>query len=272
MSGFLDDIAKTAAAQNIPLGPMTSEYGPGQMEINLQHQSDALLAADHCVLFKRLVKSVARRHGFAATFMAKPYADRAGSGMHIHMSLLDGRGHNVFADQSPTGAPPLLHVIAGLLATAPDAMAIYAPNVNSYRRLDPNRFAPVNMSWAVNNRSVSLRIPSGPAEARRVEHRFAGADANPYLVLAAMLAGVHHGLKLKDHPGPAATGNAALQKEEFLPRSWRVALNTMAGSKVLGDYLGHEYLQAFGAAKRSERAAFQAPISPLEYDWYLLSD
>ena len=266
---LLGEIDDAAREQGIPVDAAVSEYAPGQYEINLHHCDDAVRAADDGILFKRVVKSVAHRHGMEATFMSKPYAERSGNGLHIHLSLLDAKGGNVFAAEDPAGTAALRHAIGGLAATMPDAMALFAQNVNAFRRFQPGSYVPHAPTWAVNNRSCALRIPAGPAADRRVEHRVAGADSNLYLVLAAVLAGAHHGLRNKIDPGPPVAGNAYKTIPQALTPSWYDALERLEASEILSDYLGAEYLRVYLALKRAEWARFQATITALEYDWYL---
>ena len=203
-SAVLGAIAAAAREQELPVGTVLAEYGPGQFEVNLHHVDDALLACDHAIRLKRLVKGVALQHGMEATFMPKPYRDHAGSGAHLHVSLLDAQGRNIFAADDPAGSEQLRHAIGGLAATMNDAMAICAPTANSYRRFQPEAYVPLNPSWSVNNRGVAFRVPHGPPASRRVEHRIAGADANPYLLAAIVLAGMHLGLDAQARPGPRA--------------------------------------------------------------------
>ena len=176
---FLASLTEAAAEQNLPVSAVSKEYAPGQFETNLRHQTDARAAADHAVFLKQVIKAAAAAHGFEASFMAKPYPDKTGSGLHVHVSVLDETGRNIFDDGTAEGSLRLRHAIGGLQALMAESMAVFAPNVNSYRRFQPDMFAPVNRRWAVNNRSVGLRIPLSPGEGRRVEHRVAGANANP---------------------------------------------------------------------------------------------
>jgi glutamine synthetase len=192
---LLGEIQAHCASMGLPVDSAISEYAPGQYEINLHHRADPVAACDDAVLFKRVVRKVAERHGLRATFMAKPFGDLAGSGLHVHLSLGDGKGGNRFAAADPAGSPLLRQAIAGLSATMNEGLALFVQNQNSFRRLQPNTYVPHAPSWAVNNRSCALRVPSGAPESRRVEHRLAGADANPYIVMAAVLAGVHHGIR-----------------------------------------------------------------------------
>jgi len=266
----LEDIARACAAQDVPSGAISAEYAPGQFEINLGHVADPVMAADHCVLFQRAVKGVARRHGYQATFMAKPYPREAGSGMHLHISLLDAEGRNVF-DGGPAGpaSDTLRHAVGGILAGMPEAMAILAPNRNAYRRFQPNIFVPIRRSWGFENRSVALRIPLGKGSARRIEHRVAGADANPYLALATALAGIHHGIATEADPGPPDSGNAGHAFDDGLPWRPRRALEALRDGHLLRDYLGPDYVDAYVACKLAEMDKFEAQPSPLEYRWYL---
>jgi glutamine synthetase len=271
-AGYLQEVADSCAAQAIPAGTASAEYAPGQFEINLRHVTDPLAAADHAVLFRRAAQAVARRHDLRATFMAKPYASAAGNGMHLHVSLLDRDGRNPFDDGGPQGSDRLRHAIGGVLATLPEAMAIYAPNVNSYRRFRPNLFVPTAACWGYENRSTAIRVPLGGGADRRLEFRLPGTDANPYLTLAAALAGMHHGLVETLDPGPAATGNAATALDPRLPFRLRDALAALAEAAVLPGYLGAEYCRVYHLCKTSEFDRFAAAISPREYEWYLLAD
>ncbi len=265
----LNAMDEAAREQRIPVDAAVSEYAPGQYEINLHHSDDPIRAADEAVLFKRVVKGVAHRHGMEATFMAKPYAELSGNGLHIHLSLLDTKGVNVFAAEDPTGTAALRHAIGGLATTIEEGMALFAPNANAFRRFQSGSYAPHAPSWAVNNRSCALRVPVGPATDRRVEHRVAGADSNIYFVLAAVLAGAHYGLTRKLDPGPPITGNAYKTVPATLTSSWHGALAELEASEILADYLGDEFIGVYLALKRAEREKFQATITALEYAWYL---
>ncbi|MDX1607132.1 MAG: glutamine synthetase family protein, partial [Candidatus Competibacterales bacterium] len=162
---ILEDILAAAAAQEIPADTLIAEYAPGQYEINLRHQADALRACDHAVQLRRLIKAVARRHGLAATFMAKPYTDQTGSGMHVHVSLEDDRGLNLFAATDPLGSPLLGQAAAGMLAVMAEGMALFAPGANAFRRFQPETYVPLSPVWGSNNRTLALRVPSGdPSE------------------------------------------------------------------------------------------------------------
>jgi glutamine synthetase len=237
------------------------------MEINLRHVDDAVLAADHAVLLQRAVTSMAKSFEVDATFMAKPYLHEEGSGLHYHVSLVDDAGRNLFEDGSEV-APMLRHAIGGLRALLKESMAIFAPNVNSYRRLTQSLFAASAFSWADNNRMTSVRLPVGRGVARRLEHRVAGADANPYLTLAAVLAGLHHGIANRIEPGPPQQGDRRPPHGD-IPSDWAGALDAMAAGTTLRDYLGSDYVDLYVATKRGEMERFFGVPTRLEYDWYL---
>jgi len=270
-SGFLRDLWASADAMGIPLEGAISEYAPGQLELTLKHHADALRAADDAVLYKRAAKGVALRHGCEATFMAKPFAELAGSGMHLHVSVNDKAGKNIFASDKPEGEPVLAHAVGGMKALLGDSMAIYAPNANSYRRFKANSYAPVAPTWGVNNRTVSFRVPAGAPNTRHIEHRVAGADAHPALALAALLAAVHHGITNKVDPGPAIVGDGYAQAEggEKIPTNWFAATDRFADSALLKDYLGERFVRMYSIVKRVEQDRFQSMIPDLDYDWYL---
>ena len=273
---FLNDVYAYCDAQKIPAESVISEYSQGQFEINLRHVPDPVLACDHAVLLKRAVKAAARKHGFVACFMAKPFEESAGSGLHIHMSLVDRNGKNYFSQgrDSLATAPysaRLRNAVGGLLQTMPDATAICAPNANSYRRLRPDMFAPVEPNWGVNHRVVAVRIPQSDPDNLRFEHRTAGADANPYLVTAAVVAGVHYGLKNRCDPGDLVPQGAQIVPKLKIPNRWDAALDRLRRSRILPEYLGEDYCRFFVMNRREESRRFHNTISPLDFDWYLRS-
>lgn len=269
---LLAEIHEACRAQGIPVGALSAEYAPGQYEINLAHVADPLLAADQAVLFKRAVQGVARRHGLQATFAAKPYPEEAGSGLHLHVSLLDQAGRNVFDGGAEPASEMLRHAIGGVLATMPEAMSLFAPNANSFRRYKANNFVPVSRSWGFENRSAAVRVPSGPGAARRIKLRTPGADANPYLALAGLLAGIQHGLEQRLDPGPPAASNAGTELDPAVPLRPFRALEKLRGSQVMQQALGADYVAAYAATKWAETEAFYDQIGPAEYAWYLQAD
>jgi len=268
-SEVLAAIEAAARVQELPTGTILAEYGPGQFEVNLHHVDDALLACDHAIRLKRLIKGVALQHGLEATFMPKPYRDHAGSGAHIHVSVVDGDGRNIFAADDPAGSPALRHAIGGLAATMNDTMAVCAPTANSYRRFQPEAYVPLNPSWSVNNRGVAFRVPAGPPASRRVEHRLAGAEANPYLLAALVLAGMHLGITRKLDPGPVLAGNAYRDTTPTIPLSWPEALTAFERSEFVREYLGERFTRLYAETRRGEMQDFSSYVTALEYSWYL---
>ncbi|MFM1885397.1 MAG: hypothetical protein RL026_554 [Pseudomonadota bacterium] len=284
--GRLDDLAPVFAdlfaaadAQGLPLGTLMSEYAPGQFEITLQHRADALRAVDEAIQYKRLVRGVAAKHGLLASFMAKPFTQRAGSGAHLHLSLADAQGDNLCAADDPAGSPLLQHMIAGLEATAAEAFLAFAPHGNSYRRFQQQSYAPVTANWGINNRSVSLRVPAGPPATRHVEHRFCGADANLYVAAAAVLAGAAQGIEQRRLPGPAVTGNgyaqaadpAQVPADRRLPATWPEAIARARQSAFLRQALGEGFHRVYLAIKAQECAAWSAEVTDIDLAWYLRS-
>lgn len=269
-SDFLEEISATCALQNVPADTAVAECAPGQFEINLKHQADPLLACDNAILLKRIIKAVADKHGFDASFMAKPYGDEAGSGMHIHVSMYDENDNNVFADEHKAYSEQLEYAIGGMLSLMPSSMALLCPNVNSYRRFQPEFYVATKQNWGLDNRSVALRIPFSNKKATRIEHRISGADANPYLVMAVILASIHHGLTNKIAPlSQPSTGNAFDDDTNELPTSFAFALLEFAKSGPLHDYLGQAFCDIYQTAKQSELDQFESHITELETQWYL---
>jgi glutamine synthetase len=265
---FLDTLRHYCNAQDIPAKGAVSEFAPGQFEVNLKHVTDPVTAADHALLFKRCVKAAAEATGFRACFMAKPFEDMAGNGLHIHLSLADETGRNVFA-QGDAGDQLLRHGVFGLQQTMAESMLIFAPNANSYRRLQPLSYAPTAPTWGINNRTVALRVPAGPAIARRIELRTPGADANPYLATAAFFAGVLHGLEQKGDPGPPITGNAYAKARRTVPTNWAEAITAFERNDRLTPYLGERFKKLYAACRRAEFDRFEARLTALDFEWYL---
>jgi len=268
---FMTDLDSFCQIQNIPAGAALSEFAPGQFEINLHHVDDPVLACDHAVLLKRAVKAAAAKNGLAATFMAKPFAESAGSGLHVHVSMLDRNGNNIFAGESKDGdfSDQLRFAIGGLGETMSESMAIFAPNANSYRRHAPGNFVPASPDWGPNHRGVALRIPLAAPENKRVEHRVAGADANPYFVVAAILAGMHHGISNRCEPRPMTPERAELKYKTEIPDRWPKALDAFDQGKILPGYLGVAYHELYSACRREEEANFNSDIPTKDFEWYL---
>jgi glutamine synthetase len=269
---FLADLYAACKLQGIPARTAISEYAPGQVEITLEH-GDALLAMDQAVRYKRLVKGVAHQHGMQACFMAKPFDHLAGTGMHMHISLADAQGRNLFASEQPAGTPLLGQAVAGMLATLLDTLLLFCPNANSYRRFQANSYAPLALNWGVDNRTVSLRVPGGPATTRHIEQRICGADANPYLAAAAILAGIHRGIREQLDPGAPIEGNgyaqAKAKAKALLPTDWLTSIQALEQSGWAREALGQEFLRVYLAIKRAEYRQFMAEVGEQDWRWYL---
>ena len=262
-------MAGTFEMQGIPADTSISEYGVAQYEINLRHSPNILSAADHALLMKRAVKGVARKHGLDATFMAKPFPEDSGNGLHVHFSILDENGRNLFAAGDGEGTRRLRHAMGGLLATMRDTMAIFSVNANSFRRFVEGAFAPTAATWGWDNRNVALRVPNSDLDGIRIEHRVAGADAEPHLVIAAVLAGALHGIENAIDPGEPVSGITMPEGAVRLPASWADALDAFEASGFIGEYFGEPYRKLFAATKRQEKAKFEAIITTPEYETYL---
>ena len=232
-------------------------------------EHDAVAAADQAVLFRRTVKGVADKHQLIASFMAKPFGDLAGNGLHVHMSMLNDKGENVFAGDDDSGSEMLHQAVAGLLAAAPEAMIFLAPHLNSYRRFQDASHAPTSLTWGYENRTASIRIPNdGPAN-RRFEFRIAGADANPYWLMASLLAGALHGVQNKLTPPAATEGNAYEADAPKVPTAWNDAIDAFAQGKILAPLFGDLFTRVYTALKQQELQKANERVTDFEYDTYL---
>ena len=265
---FTDAVADACRAMDVPADTAVAEYAPGQFEINLKHRADALLACDEAIYLKRTIKAIAEQQGMLASFMAKPFAEQAGSGLHVHVSVLDGSGRNIFASTPEAPADTVRHAVGGLQRISRDCMLLFAPHANSYRRFVLNAFVPLNDCWGFNNRTVAMRIPHSDPANLRIEHRIAGADANPYLVTAAVLAGILHGLDTRADPGPPVVGNA-YEQTESRSVDWNGAISDFLASDFVAANLGTSFRHIFGQQKGKESRSFQAQVSSTDYAWYL---
>ena len=263
---LLSQINKHCLAQDIAIDTVTSELGVGQFEITFQPKSDLVTLAEDILIFKYMVKGLAKSYGIRASFMAKPLSDEAGNGMHIHASLLNKAGENLFHDDDREGAMRLGQAVAGVIALMRDSTLILAPNSNSYRRLVPSSHAPTKICWGMDNRTASIRIPASPAVARRLEYRSAGADCNPYLLLAVMAAGMAKGLDEALVPPTPITGNAYDQAIDELPCEMSVALDYFAKSDDMRHVLGDALHSYYVGTKQQEWRHFAQQVSRFEFD------
>ena len=266
---LFEDIYKWCEIMDLEVDTLIHEMGAGQMEVNFLH-GDPVDLADRVFYFKRTLREAALRHKMYATFMAKPMSNEPGSAMHIHQSVVDARtGHNIFSgpDGGPTDA--FRHYIGGLQMFMPAAMAFFAPYVNSYRRLVRNSSAPINIRWGRDNRTVGIRVPRSSPEARRVENRVIGADANPYVATAVTLACGYLGMQQKIEPTEESSGNA-YQAQRELPRSLSDALENLERAPDLAQVLGPRFAKVYRLVKELEYDEFMKVISPWEREHLLL--
>lgn len=265
-----EDVYDWCEVQGLDVDGLTHEAGAAQMEINFHH-GDALDLADQAFVFKRTLRQAALKHGIYATFMAKPMEREPGSSMHVHQSLYDAEtGANLFAKGESENTELFLWHIGGLQKFLPAAMPLFAPNVNSYRRLRRHSTAPINVHWGIENRTVGLRVPLSSPEARRVENRIAGADANPYLAIAASLACGYIGMVEEIEPTDPIRGSA-YRLAQTLPQQMPEALRKLQLSGPLKEILGEAFIDVVLAVKQTEHEAYQRVISSWEREHLLLN-
>ncbi len=267
---IVEDIYDYCEAQELDVDTLSHESGPAQLEINFNH-GDPLELADQVFLFKRTVRQAALKHDMYATFMAKPHENEPGSSMHIHQSVLDLKsGKNIFAGRDGKPSKLFLNHIGGLQRYLAAALPLFAPNVNSYRRLVPESDAPTNVHWAIDNRTVSLRVPASDPANLRVENRVPGADANPYLAFAASLACGYLGMIERIKPSDPVVGSA-YRYAQTLPISLDEALDKLNYTKPLRTLLGEKFVEAYRDVKYQEMQHFRKVISSWEREYLLLN-
>ena len=268
---LLEALRQAFDTQDLPYEGIIKESAPSQFEINVAHSDDVMLLADQVIRMQRTIRAVSARHGFVASFMPKPIDDEAGNGLHVHCSLLDEKGINVFDDGGEEGSDLLRYAVAGCLELLPASMLLFAPSFNAYRRFQPGNHAPTESAWGYDNRTTAIRIPESPSAARRIEHRVAGADANPYLVLAAVLAGIWHGIENTLSPPNPIEGNAWDQEIDApaLPTTMDEAISVFDKSDVLSSYLTSEFKTLFLATKVQEWNEFAKRVTEFELETYL---
>ena len=266
---FFDELYDLCKKNNIPMDGISSENAPNQFEINLKHIDDPLKAADHAIIFKRFIKGIAKRHKKIATFMAKPFPKISGSGMHVHFSLLDKNKNNVFNNNSELGSDTLKNAVGGILDSLKDSTLILAPHFNSYKRLRPGSHAPINICWGYENRTASIRIPGGDYLSKRIEHRVAGADANPYLVLSSILSSALYGITEKKEPPKPITGDTYQKKTKQIAQSWDQAIHDFEKSKKNKNFYFNTFCEVFKNCKKQELEVFNSRIENYELMTYL---
>ena len=266
---FFTDLYEACEAMDIPADTAISESGLGQFEINLVHTDDALKAADDTWLFKLLVRGLARRHGFAASFMAKPYEDYAGNGMHTHFSILDQDGNNIFDDGGDRGSDKLMNAIAGCLEAMSSSSLLFAPHGNSYDRLVPEAHAPTAVCWAYENRTAAIRVPGGSHKARRIEHRVAGGDVNPYLMLAGVLGAALIGIEDNLLPPEPIKGNAYDLDLPQMETNWQGAIDKFADSEIMKRIFPELLIKNFVMTKQQENKFYHELTDTEKLELYL---
>ena len=266
-SSFFEDVRHAAELQSLPIDTIVKEAAPGQYEINLNHRNDAMIAADNATLLRRIILECARKNGLKATFMAKPFIDQPGNGMHMHISLLNSAGENIFSGVN--GRAKLESAVAGLIKTMADTSLLFVNSYNGYRRMQPGSYAPTRANWGENNRSVAVRIPASGEKARRIEHRISGADANPYLVLSAILHAMLEGIEQEFRPPEEEVGNSYDNTGNELPSSMEEALAKFSDSHFATRAIGQQMVDIIVAVKQTELETFHQEISPLERSTYL---
>jgi glutamine synthetase len=267
-SPVIDTIYADARLAGLDLDVLSQESGTGQLEINFLH-GDPVRLADQVGLFKRIVRRAAVTHGMHATFMAKPMADQPGSAMHLHISVVGADGANLFADDDGGNSVMFGRFIAGLQKYLPRVTPLFAPNVNSFRRMRPRQSQPVNVEWGRDNRSCGLRQPICDRHNRRIECRLPGADANPYLAITAALIAGYLGIEEALTPTPEVEGNA-YARPRTLPRTFEEGFDRFAACGPVRALLGAPFVAAFTAVKQAELEAFQSVVTPWEREHLLL--
>ncbi|ARU86718.1 glutamine synthetase family protein [Pseudomonas sp. M30-35] len=268
---LFEDMYDWCEIQGLDLDTLIHEEGPAQMEINFRH-GEPLHLADQVLVFKRTMREAALKHDVTATFMAKPITDQPGSAMHVHQSIIDkATGKNLFSNEDGTMSELFLHHIGGLQKLIPELLPLFAPNVNSFRRFLPDTSAPVNVEWGEENRTVGLRVPDADPQNRRVENRLAGADANPYLALAASLLCGYIGMVEGIEPSAPVVGRGYERRNLRLPLTLEAALERMESCKVAEEYLGRKFISGYVAVKRAEHENYKRVISSWEREFLLLS-
>lgn len=263
---LMKDIYTWAKVQGLGLDVVVHEEGRGQFEFNFDH-GDPLILADQVFTFKRTVKAAAEKHGITATFMAKPICGEPGSAMHIHQSVVDiETGKNIFSDDnSDSGFSELFsYYLGGLQTYIPEVMPMFAPNINSYRRFLTGESVPVNLHWGIENRTVGLRVPDAPSIAKRVENRIAGADANPYLAIAATLICGYIGMVERISASEETTSRANGKLSDKLPLNIDLAIDLMSGSETIKKYLGEEFVRGFIGTRQADYDHYKSEISAWE--------
>ena len=267
---LFEDVYNYCEAQNIEIDTINHETGSAQMEINFQH-GNPLDLADQVFLFKRTLRQTAIKHKLYATFMARPMENQPGSSMHIHQSLVNTKGKNIFFNKKTNLSKTMNNYIGGLQTYTPKFMPIYAPNINSFRRLFATWGAPRNIKWGVGNRSCAFRIPAIEEKNMRVENRVAGSDTNPYLVMAANLASGYLGIKNKIKASKETKKSAFDDKEVALPKNMEESLFLFENDEDINYIFDEKFIRTISAIRRVEYQAYLSVVSSWEREYLLLN-
>ena len=268
----LGQIVRQMAAYGIPMEGYNREHGPGMYEVNITY-GPAMLSADRAMLFRNGVKEVCAQQGLTATFMAKWSDQEDGCSGHLHQSLWDAAGRNVFYDGGGEHhmSQTLRHYAAGVLRTMPEFLALYAPNVNSYKRFVSGTWAPTTVTWGVETRTTALRLVPGTAKSTRIETRTPGCDVNPYLGMAATLAAGLYGIERELEMPPRASGNAYELPPDVappLPRTLGEAIELFEHSELAREFFGAEFVDHYVAMRRWEVAQYNRVVGAWERERY----
>ena len=262
LDGFFMRLTECCRAQDIPLGAVSQELGAGQFEVNFVHGAPLKLA-DDVFHFKRTLKALAKEHGMRATFLAKLGSEKPGSSLHVHQSVYDEQGNNIFSDSEGAPTDAFHDYLGGLQKHMADFLLLFAPYPNSYRRLLSHWSSPVNLEWGVDNRTVALRVPDSEPAARRIENRLAGSDVNPYLTIAGTLACGFLGMTEKTECRPPVP-DSAWDFPFALHRHLYEALEALRQSRAARKMLGQAFVDQYVAVKEREWHELAQRVPPWE--------
>ena len=266
---LFDEISKVCEENDIKIESTISESGPGQFEIVLLHNDSLVTIAENVIFLKYIIRSLSLRFGYNACFMSKPFGDLPGSGLHVHYSILNEKNENIFDNGTSEGSKNLKYAIGGLIGTMPEVTLIMAPHLNSYRRIVSETHAPNIISWGYENRTVALRVPGGENKSRRIEHRVAGSDVNPYLLMASIILGVEKGIDEKIVPPEPEEGNAYNSENKSLPASWQASINEFKRGKFINSTFPKELIEMYLDCKSQECQKLTSKVADSEINAYL---
>ena len=266
---LFEEIFKSCEENKIKIESTVSEAGAGQYEIVLTHNDNLIEVATNVVFLKHIIRSIAPKFGYTACFMSKPFGDLPGSGIHVHYSLVNEKNENIFDNGTPEGSNKLRYAIGGLIKTMPEVTLIMAPHLNSYRRLVSETHAPNIISWGYENRTVALRVPGGDNKSRRIEHRVAGSDVNPYMLISSIVLGVNEGIEKQTEPPNPEVGNAYKSNNDGLPASWQASISEFQNGQFIYNRFPKELVDMFLNCKKQECQKLTSKVTDDEMNSYL---